>query len=141
MAAGIHRWPRAAARRDGVKCSRCGHDSKYRERSGRICPQCKKAFAFEPRESDPVTDMLFKNAIAAVSAQGQVRFGVEHLYYEVCRRKRRKVLPWGVAIFLFACSLFFLLIWSGDTKKPWAFFAMFITGVAGLVGLGIRSGA
>lgn len=126
-----------------MKCSRCGHDSKYRERPGRICPQCKKAFAFEPRESDPVTDMLFKNAIAAVAAQGQVRFGVEHLYYEVCRRKRRKVLPWGWGfdIFLIACSLFFLLIWFGDTKKLWAFFVVLITGVAGVVGLGARSGA
>src|SRR5262249_17261221 len=105
----------------------------------RICPGCKQAFAFEPREGDPVTDVLFKNAIAAVSAQGQVRFGVEHLYYEVCRRKRRKVLPWGVAIFLIACSLGSLVVWSADRKQGWGLFVGLFAGVIGLISLGRRS--
>src|SRR5215475_12776204 len=141
MAAGVHRWPRAAARRNGVKCSRCEHDSKYRERSGRICPQCKKAFAFEPRESDPVTDMLFKNAITAVSAQGEVRFGVEHLYYEVCRRTRRKAMPLGIAFFLMACSLASLVIWLAEPKQRWPLFVVLITGGIGLISLGRRLSA
>jgi hypothetical protein len=52
------------------------------------CPRCKGAFAFEPQAGDPVTDLAFKNAIDAVSADGRVSWGVEHLHYEICRRKR-----------------------------------------------------
>jgi hypothetical protein len=48
-------------------------------------------FAFEPRLGDPLTDPAFLRSIEAVSAQGRVRWGVEHLHYEVCRRKR--ILP------------------------------------------------
>ncbi len=33
--------------------------------------------------------MTFRHAIEAVSADGRVRWGVEHLHYEICRRKRR----------------------------------------------------
>ena len=94
-----------------MKCIRCNHDSKLKERTSRTCPSCKKAFAFEPTNGDPVTDMLFKNAIDAVSGNGRLRWGVEHLYYEICRRKRGKVIglvPNGMAIaggvfFLFGC--------------------------------------
>ena len=43
-----------------------------------------------------MTDMAFKTAIDAVSAKGCLRWGVEHLYYEVCRRLRRKQWHWGV---------------------------------------------
>ena len=73
-----------------MKCIRCNHDSKYPQRTGRVCPQCKGRFAFEPREGDLVSDMLFRNAIEAVSAYGTVYFGVENLYYEVCRRNREE---------------------------------------------------
>lgn len=116
-----------------MKCIRCGHDSQYRQRPGRICPQCKEAFAFEPRERDPVTDMLFKNAITTVSAQGQVRFGVEHLYYEVCRRRRWKVPSWGFAIALIACSLGSLVVWLAAPEQHWALFVVFITGIFDVV--------
>src|SRR5262249_48808333 len=74
-------------------CVRCGRDSKYKDRSNRTCPGCKQKFAFEPRQGDPVTDMLFRKAINAVSSDGSVRWGVEHLYYEVCRRKRGNRAP------------------------------------------------
>lgn len=94
-----------------MKCVRCGHDSKYKDRTDRTCPNCKGKFAFEPQARDPVTDTLFKNAIDAVSADGRVRWGVEHLYYEVCRRKKGRAMPWGcimllafVATFLVALS-------------------------------------
>ena len=73
-----------------MKCIRCDHDSKKKDRANRLCPGCGKEFAFEPAEGAPVTDMLFKNAIAAVSGGGRLRWGVEHLYYEVCRRLRPK---------------------------------------------------
>src|SRR5258708_22781774 len=88
-----------------MKCSRCGRDSKYKERSNRTCPGCHKHFAFEPKTGDPVTDRAFQNAIEAVSAKGEVRWGVEHLYYEVCRQKRPKpahTLTSSIALFVLA---------------------------------------
>lgn len=72
-------------------CIHCGVDSKYRERVGGRCQSCFKPFAFEPKGGDPFTDAAFKAAIDAVSANGQVRWGVEHLYYELCRRLWRRM--------------------------------------------------
>ena len=74
-------------------CIRCNRDSKYPERTNRACPGCHGRFAFEPQEGDPVSDMLFKKAVEAVSATGGVRWGVENLYYEVCRRKGKPQQP------------------------------------------------
>ncbi len=71
-----------------MKCIRCGQDSRYKDRKSKRCRTCDKPFAFEPREGDPLTDAAFQSAIEAVSAKGRVRWGVEHLYYEVCRRRR-----------------------------------------------------
>ena len=88
-----------------MKCIRCQQDSKYPERKGRRCPKCKGAFAFEPREGDWMSDYAFHRAIDQVSAEGQVRWGVEHLYYEVMRRRRWRALG---ALFM---KLFFV-----DTK-------------------------
>jgi hypothetical protein len=76
-----------------MKCLRCGNDSKYKERTGGRCPQCHREFAFEPQSGGLMTDAAFQGAIDAVSAQGRIRWGVEHLYYEVCRRYRRKKMP------------------------------------------------
>ena len=73
-----------------MKCIRCGHDSKLKERSNRTCPKCKGLFAFEPGEGDKLTDAAFENAVNAVSANGQIRWGAEHLYYEVVRRLNRR---------------------------------------------------
>jgi hypothetical protein len=67
-----------------VICARCGHDSKAKERTGGACPSCHKQFAFPP--GGLFTDRAFAGAIEAVSASGHLRFGVEHLYYELCRR-------------------------------------------------------
>ena len=79
-----------------MKCVKCGEDAKYKDRSHRACPYCKAAFVFEPKSGDPVTDMLFHNAVKAVSSDGQIRWGVEHLYYEICRKKRKKSVPLAV---------------------------------------------
>jgi hypothetical protein len=73
-----------------VKCIYCGTDSKYTERSDGRCHTCSKTFAFEPKKGDRFTDTGFKSAIDAVSADGHVRWGVEHLYYELCRRLVRR---------------------------------------------------
>jgi hypothetical protein len=75
-----------------MKCIRCGHDSKYKERSNQACPQCKGRFAFEPRQGGKLTDQAFQNAINRVSGDGKLRWGAEHLYYEVARRVRPR--PW-----------------------------------------------
>jgi len=71
-----------------VKCIRCGHDSKYKERSNQTCPRCNGRFAFEPRQGAKLTDQAFQNAIDRVSGDGKLRWGAEHLYYEVARRLR-----------------------------------------------------
>lgn len=88
-----------------MKCIRCGLDSKYGERVNRACPGCHKRFAFEPKAGDAVTDRGFQNAIEAVSAHGEVRWGVEHLYYEVCRQKRTRparTITSAIVLFLLA---------------------------------------
>lgn len=75
-----------------MKCVRCGHDSKLKDRPGRVCPQCRGTFAFEPQQGDPFTDRAFAHAIDVVSAQGTVRFAPAHVYYQLCRQKRTS---WG----------------------------------------------
>ena len=65
---------------------------------------------FEPRNGDPFTDPAFQNAIDAVSAKGQVRFGAEHLYYELARRQRPKT---GCAV----SALIFFSIITLDRKS------------------------
>ena len=94
-----------------MKCVHCQTDSKYKDRSSGRCPSCGKAFAFEPKQGDPFTDMAFQSAIDAVSAKGAVRWGVEHLYYEVCRRRRGKRFPWKVCVAL-VIALLVLLNWT-----------------------------
>ena len=107
-----------------MKCIYCGTDSKFTERTGGRC-KCGKKFAFEPKNGDPYTDKGFQSAIDAVSAKGQVRWGVEHLYYELCRRRlRKRMFGWKVfvistavlpVLFLLAGwlpqSIFALLAW------------------------------
>jgi hypothetical protein len=88
-----------------VKCARCGHDSKYKDRSGGRCPGCQGHFAFEPQKKDPVTDTAFQSAIDAVSAKGRVRWGVEHLHYEIARRRRRRRFPVALRVVLFVVGL------------------------------------
>jgi hypothetical protein len=83
-----------------MKCIRCDHDSKYSERPGKVCPKCHQSFAFEPRANDMFTDMAFKHAIDAVSADGKVRWGVEHLHYELCRRKKKSAAILVIAVLL-----------------------------------------
>jgi len=85
-------------------CIRCQHDSKYPERKDtRSCPNCGGRFAFEPREKDVFTDAAFQKAIERVSAEGQVKWGVEHLYYELSRKPRGSV---GKSLGIFSVVLF-----------------------------------
>ena len=84
-----------------MKCVHCGTDARYKDRQGGRCPSCHHTFAFEPKRGAALTDAAFKAAIEAVSGGGRVRWGVESLYYEVCRRRRSRMakgcLP-GVAV-------------------------------------------
>ncbi|HUR53647.1 MAG TPA: hypothetical protein VMZ71_05930 [Gemmataceae bacterium] len=129
-----------------MKCVNCGKDSNYKERSGKQCPHCKKAFAFEPKGGDKVTDMLFQNAIAAVSGEGRIRWGVEHLYYEVCRRKRGKAAPLGciaiaLVVFVFCAAMMINGLRVNPAKPPFFFIGSLLSGVVllGLVATLFRS--
>jgi hypothetical protein len=84
-----------------MRCIHCGRDCKYKERTDGRCPGCRKKFAFEPQNKDPFTDAAFKSAIDRVSANGQVRWGVEHLYYELCRRLSKRSYSWGYFVLFF----------------------------------------
>ena len=96
-----------------MKCVRCGHDSNYSDRANKKCPKCKGAFAFEPKAGDPFTDVAFQSAIDAVSAKGQVRWGAEHLYYELARRQRAKFGCAIVAMIVFAVIALITLLRAG----------------------------
>lgn len=83
-----------------MKCIRCGNDCTYPQRSNLRCPKCRGEFAFEPRTGSLLSDTAFHRAIEHVSSGGQVRWGVENLYYEICRRKRySKFIGWIVGLF------------------------------------------
>ncbi len=74
-----------------MKCIRCGTDSDYRARqAGGSCRACGRQFAFEPRRDRGLTDLTFKLAIEAVSDDGRLAWNDDHLYYDVCRRVRRR---------------------------------------------------
>jgi hypothetical protein len=117
-----------------MKCIRCDKDCTYPQRKNKTCPNCGGTFAFEPRERDPINDVAFKKAIDAVSSAGQVRFGVEHLYYEVCRRSRPKLAPVGciVALLVFSVVMAGIAIAQPKAGGLWAFaaFAWLISLVA-----------
>jgi hypothetical protein len=117
-----------------MKCIRCERDSNYKDRSARTCPGCKGKFAFEPKDGDPVTDMLFLNAIKAVSGDGRLWWGVENLYYEVCRRKRQVAPLACVFVALFLATFLFTL--AAILRNPKALPFLLIPGImAGIIGL------
>lgn len=91
-------------------CIRCQRDSTYPQRKeNRTCSNCGAKFAFEPREGDKFSDKAFQSAIDSVSAQGKVRWGVEHLYYELCRKGRSK-FDAGLLVFIFFPMIFIVLL-------------------------------
>ncbi len=70
-----------------MKCIRCEKDCTLNERKDGKCPHCGGRFALEPRSGDKLSDGLLQGSIKAVSADGKVRWHLENLYYEVCRKK------------------------------------------------------
>ncbi len=104
-----------------MKCIYCGTDSKFTDRADGRC-KCGKKFAFEPKNGDPYTDRGFQSAIEAVSAKGQIRWGVEHLYYELCRRRlRKRMFAWKVFV-ISTAVLPVLLLLAG--RLPLSIFAL-----------------
>ena len=74
-----------------MKCIHCGTDSKYKDRGNGRCPRCSKEVRVRAaRTATASPTWLSSRAIDAVSAQGQIRWGVEHLFYELCRRLTRR---------------------------------------------------
>src|SRR5262245_44159111 len=110
-----------------MKCIRCGHDSKFKERGDHTCPKCRGTFAFEPRTGDPVTDVLFQKAIVSVSGDGKIRWGVEHLYYEICRRKKGRKAPLAVIVIALALTTILLgsVVFAGQSFVPLGVFGLF----------------
>ncbi len=106
-----------------MKCIRCGNDAKYSERSNGACPKCNGRFAFEPKKGDLLTDSAFENAINAVSAKGQLRWGAEHLYYEIARRQRVKIGCAIVGLIVFAIAT---LVCFAIARYPFAVLAALI---------------
>ena len=102
-----------------MKCIHCGRDSRKKDRTGLKCPGCRHAFAFDPTAGDVVTDALFKAAIDAVSSGGSVRWGVEHLFYEVNRRKRGKPAPIGCLVVSAVLLVVFLQAARSEITASW----------------------
>jgi DNA-directed RNA polymerase subunit RPC12/RpoP len=116
-----------------MKCIRCWHDSKYPERKGRRCPRCHGQFAFEPRENDLLTDGAFLSAIKRVSADGRIQWGVEHLYYEICRYQNRRSRHRLAYVLFFAAVGLVALGLSALTRSPgWVCLGAFM-GAAALI--------
>jgi hypothetical protein len=94
-----------------VICIRCGHDSKHRE----------------------LTDRAFQAAIDAVSARGKLRWGVEHLYYEVARRRKSYKLVVTSAIAIVAA------VAAGALSGRWPVFLLALAAGAGVVAWQLRA--
>jgi hypothetical protein len=71
-----------------MKCIRCQHDARYPERSGKRCPKCRGAYAFELRDGDPLSDAAWQKTIDLLGAGGTVRFTRENLRAALARRMR-----------------------------------------------------
>lgn len=74
-----------------MTCVRCGYDSRRRERDGDRCPRCGRYFALDG-SIHGITDLAFKNAVAAVSESGRLTWTARQLYYELARWARRRSL-------------------------------------------------
>lgn len=101
-----------------MKCIRCEKDCKLDERRDGRCPHCQGKFALEPRAGDQLSDGFFLGAIRGVSSEGKVRWHLENLYYEVCRRKKPTgcLVPDCGCIFLVILYMFGVPFLEGITE-------------------------
>lgn len=106
-----------------MRCIKCNHDSKYKERQSGNCPRCREPFAFDP--GDAFSDRAFQNAINRVSSDGHVRWTEKNLYYEACRTKRRRFQGKRTAIAAVIAALLWAIgIWGWEDV---IFFALMLT--------------
>jgi len=112
-----------------MKCIGCDTDVRLRDRADGKCPACKGRFAFEPRKGDPFTDRGFLDAIEALSGTGRLRWGVENLYWELARRRSRKMRGSYVGCSVVLGILTAVFAFVGFSAEPGF-------GVAALVALG-----
>lgn len=116
-----------------MKCARCGHDSTYPQRGGRVCPNCKMLFAFEPREGDPINDVAWQAALDQVSSRGTVRFTRANLHHAVARRIKRPdstVAAWVLAFLGGVVTLAGLIVGSLCTGLVGVCVALFALSLA-----------
>jgi hypothetical protein len=73
-----------------MKCVRCKTNSDYNQRQSGHCRKCGQEFALEPRSDEGVTDLMIQLAVTAVSDSGRLAWTDKQLYYDVCRRVRRR---------------------------------------------------
>lgn len=109
-----------------MKCIHCNRDCKYKERENGICPNCSRRFAFEPRKGDPVSDALFDAALKSVSADGSLRWGVENLYYDVCRKLHRKKRSSIASVVITGVFCVLVLGAAARIDKAWALGLIFL---------------
>jgi DNA-directed RNA polymerase subunit RPC12/RpoP len=110
-----------------MKCARCKHDAKFKERTGGRCPKCAGRFAFEPKNGDVFTDVGFAAAIERVSSNHAVRFTEAHLYYELARQVQRKyVSSIGCLIATAPVLIFMSVIIALKSKQILVFLIPFI---------------
>jgi hypothetical protein len=102
-------------------CARCRVDSKRKDRIGGRCPHCGGQFAFMQNLNDPVSDMTFARAIEVVSANGQVRWGVEHLHYEISRRTKLSRRGGFGLLMVGTVVLLSVAIWTGGSLVSYVF--------------------
>ncbi len=62
-------------------------------RTGRIAAAqlARRSSRSSHRQEDPFTDPAFANAIDTISGSGSLKWGVEHLYWELARRRNKKL--------------------------------------------------
>lgn len=70
-----------------MKCPHCREELKYRDRSDKTCPKCKKKFALEPRGSvTRLSDERLRRLVAKLSDGGKLRVTDEFLRHFVARK-------------------------------------------------------
>ncbi|MFM7846760.1 MAG: hypothetical protein ACKPEY_21345 [Planctomycetota bacterium] len=118
-------------------CTKCEKDCRLSERPKGVCPHCFQRFVFEPADKprDPITDRLFLNAVNTVSSEGSVRWTIDSLYYEICRRK--KVNWFQVLIGLFYFNGVFLICVTSLVVAKTPRFVPYIVTLAVFLAFGI----
>ena len=110
-----------------MKCIRCQQDCTYPQRKKKLCPNCKGEFAFEPRDGEMFSDAAFLASIQSVSEHGKLKWNYDHLYYELCRRKRPKRATFTAVIVLTFVTVVFLILTASFSVTNEVALCVFLT--------------